>query len=613
MLRSRHAIGTGAPDVTKRTPSMARSDLVDTSPGHSRHRASTILPRPRGPLAQLPDIPRLPRSTELDLLAFDFGDELQDLTGKDAIDDVLRSLELERPHALFRTADAVFVGRFLDRREGDGFHIDIDIEPPAFEMDCTARVEVHGLMFVLSGTIRSRDVQCEFSGPRRLFSLDRRATQRVSLPPGRGELTWVGLDELGPRPERATVIDLATTGVGILVERVAAQIPDSEFPAELRIGDSTIRCLAHASRQPKVAGQTSGVRIQPVEMTGGLIDTYLNERMPELVPRRTLDEDSLLHLMTDSGYLSLRPPDADFKAWHKLTSADYLTCDRVYRAKDGRLIGHVAATRLFRKTWLVHQLACRRDEPEIAECRKLLYLFMAAVPTLNDGYDAHLLAYFNLDLRWHELTFKRFVQWMNNDPAIVQIFPVDRFERDKPIEPLPSCVAREVRELREEEADAACALVRGSVPRIIADAWEVTPSYMRTLPQRRKQAGREVFVIRERGQLVGVALCDIGDPNVSLFNLVNMAKIFVRTDEHAPSDKGVRALLGRVHRFYAAFDILRPIIVAPPGTLLAAAEPGTYLAERMGCIVMTGRGIRLWENYCRFQFELRWPPKFHAA
>jgi hypothetical protein len=536
------------------------------------------------------------------------GDEASsyELMDKRALADVIRACRRARPPAVVRTTDdASRVGRMLGLdREHDDVSVAIDGDDVP-EGPCSARFELHDVLFILHGQLRRRAGKTAISRPMRLYSMDRRSAARTPIPEGRAELVWSSLDTDDPRPSRSSVRDLSPTGVGVVADDESGPLPDSVFPAELRVGSSVVPCLAETKRRATAAGGTSGVRIYAGGLTSGLVETYLSERMPQLVPRSAVPGDVMLRVMSDSGYLHLRDADADFQAWKDFASDEVASCDRVYRAADGTPLGHASATRIYSKTWLLHQLACLRGHPESGECRKVLYLFVATVPTVFDGVEASVVAYFDQELRWHKLFFKRFTEWTNN-PSLATICSFDRFERDDPpgdFSPPEGC---EVRQARDEELLGTCTLVRAHLPQITADAFDIHPTSVRRVTTTREQRGRHVLVLRQGGNLAGVALCETGDPNASLFNLVNIAQIYLRTGRSAPPPGAQRALVHAVRLFYAARGVQRPLIVSPPGTLDGAAEPGTRLAEKMGCIVVTGRGLRQWENFCRFYFGFLW-------
>jgi hypothetical protein len=523
-----------------------------------------------------------------------------------ALGDVIASCRRAGPTASVRAVDdVVYVAHFLGAA-AEHDEIVVALEPDGVpDGPCAVRFEVHDVLFILRGQIQRRDQRWVIARPFRLYTVDRRAAARTPVPDGRAELVWSSLDPDDSRPARSSVRDLSPTGVGVVADDESDQLPDKMFPAELRVGTTVIPCLAHARRRAAGTGQTSGVRIYAGDLSRGLIETYLSERMPQLTPRSSVDCDAMHKLMVESGYLSLRDSDLDFRAWKDFAPSDLVSCDRVYRAADGTPVGHISATRIYSRTWLLHQLSCLRGHPESNECRKLLYLFVAAVPTIYDGYESSIVAYFDQNLRWHKLFFKRFTEWAN-DAAVATIVGFDRFERDDSPDGVVQPEGCEVREALEPELLAACTLARAHLPEITAEAFDLNPTSIRRIPTKREQRGRHVLVLRQKGTLAGIALCETGDPNTSLFNLVNLAQIYLRTGRSAPSTDAQIALVSAVRSFYAARGVRRPLIVAPPGTLNGEAEAGTRLAETMGCIVVNGRGLRLWENFCRFYFGFLW-------
>jgi hypothetical protein len=220
----------------------------------------------------------------------------------------------------------------------------------------------------------------------------------------------------------------------------------------------------------------------------------------------------------------------------------------------------------------------------------MLYLLFATVSTVYDGDEGSVVAYFDQELRWHKLFFKRFTEW-TDDPTLATICSFDLFERDDPPEYFAPPVGCEVREARDDELPATCTLTRAHLPQITADAFDVHPTSIRRTTTSREHRGRQVLVLRQDGPLAGVALCDTGDPNVSLFNIVNMAQIYLRMGARTPSTDAQRALISAARAFYAARSPAGPMLVSPPGTLRGAAEPGTRLVEKMGCIVSDDFGL----------------------
>lgn len=543
--------------------------------------------------------------------ALDASRASHDLTDSRFIADVLKSCSAARPRVQIRTSDGrVRSGHWLGPpSELAGVYVvaDTDLLP---EGPSAVTFEVHGVVFVLRGYLRQHAQQgtnATIEGPLTLLALERRNAARVALPEGHAELVWGAGAGDASWTERSAVRDITPTGVGVVADESAGPLPRTAFSAELRVGDKVVPCLAYAQRRSATQGETSGVGIDAGRLRHRVVEMILEEWMPRLSPRSAIDCESMQALMRDSGYLRLRDSDVDFQAWTSVVPQNLPSYDRVYRATDGTLLGHMSATRIYSKTWLIHQLACLRGHPESGECRKSLYLFMAAIPTIHDGQSGSILAYFDPRLRWHNLFFGRFTEW-TNDPSLSVICAFDRFERDAPREAFDSPAGCEVREACREELPAVCTLVRAHLPQIVGDAFDVHPANLRR-GARAPERGRHVLVLRQGGELAGAALCDTGDPTVSLFNIVNMAQIYVCTGSRAPSPDAQRALVSACRAFYEARNVNRPLIVSPQDTLRGAAEPGTHLAETMGCIVIKGPGVRQWENFCRFYFDLLWPQR----
>lgn len=529
--------------------------------------------------------------------AYEIGDAL-------ALRDVLRCCRRQRPRGELRDASGCAAPVQIVGIERESNAIAIAAENALEAGPCTLGVELHGVLFLLAGQLET-DRGIRLRGPLRLYSIDRRGISRHSLPDGRAELSWTSLDPGQPSSGRSTVRDLTPAGLGITLHADSAPPPKGLFPAALRVGDFETTCLAQTRRAARWPGEPYGLQLRASELSPGLIDAYLRERLPQLMPRHQLHAKAVRKLMVDSGYLSLRSPAATFSRWHRCRPRDTLSWDQVYRAADGALLGHVSATRIYRHTWLFHQLSCLHGHPESAESRATLYMMAATVPPLHDGERAVAMAYFNQSHPWHELFFKGFTYWLR-DPNLATVSGFDRFERDEPSIAFAAKRDCEVRRAGDSELVLATAIVRAHLPELTAHAFDIHPAELRRPASRRAARGREVFVLVERGELAGVALCETGDPDLSLFNLLNVAQVYLRTGRGAPSRDAQRALVTRVRMFYASRRIERPLLIAPTGTLAREVEPGTRCVENMGCVVMAGRALKQWENYCRFQFGQRW-------
>jgi hypothetical protein len=114
------------------------------------------------------------------------------------------------------------------------------------------------------------------------------------------------------------------------------------------------------------------------------------------------------------------------------------------------------------------------------------------------------------------------------------------------------------------------------------------------------ERGREVFVARDQGRVVAIALCEYTDRSLSVFNIMNLAYMFVASADVSPDLQ--RGLQHTVRSFYLARDISDPIVVSPENNFDATLDAEVQLAEVMGCLVWSAQGLRAYENYVRLRF-----------
>jgi hypothetical protein len=105
-----------------------------------------------------------------------------------------------------------------------------------------------------------------------------------------------------------------------------------------------------------------------------------------------------------------------------------------------------------------------------------------------------------------------------------------------------------------------------------------------------------VLLLFVRDELVAAALCEWSDSQISLFNVLNMAQLFVDRGKLAsPADCDL--LVQAVRGFYAARGAPPPLIACAPGTFKDIPLTGCTLTETMGCIIWNAEGLRLFERY----------------
>ena len=478
------------------------------------------------------------------------------------------------------------------------------------------RFRLHDAPFRVDGALhRLEGGRWRLTTPR-VYSLDQRAAQRLALDAGEATLRWSEVLDGDLRSSHAVVEELSSEGVGFTVARdEGAPPPPSAFPAMLEIDGRRIHCLGETRYLRHSDARTRcGVRLHTRAGRGDLVDAYLRHRFRQLLPRREADPDRVYELLERSGYLSLRDDMRPPRDWFARRDDDAISRDVCFRSSDDALIGHVSFTRAYPRAWLGHQLATLRHHAEATACRRAIYLHIATYPTLVDGDDAMMVGYFDRGRPWHQRFFSGFVDWLA-EPSLAVAFGLDRFERSTREEPVAvTASGAEVGPPRPEELADAAALVRAQLPPLLSEVLDVHPERLGAAHLNddyhgtRYQRGREVLVLRVRGRVAGVALCETGSRELSIFNLFNMAQLFVLGGVHAPSTAAQLQLIGAVRALYAARGERNPMLVAPPHTLDAAREPGTFLAETMGMIAWSGRALRQYENFINYQFGKQLEP-----
>jgi hypothetical protein len=503
----------------------------------------------------------------------------------------------------------------------------VSLGAPLHDGSFTARCDVYDVPFLLRGQIRMSepDFTSESSAAEssagvanalewhavlsrlRIYVLDERRGTRVSLNHGVGTLRWARVVDGLPRIVHSPIVDLAPNGASIRLSASDPAPPAEPFVGELDLGSVRIPLLADVRRQVESSSSAAGTlgTIAGLSLDTGsgkrkLVELYMRNRLPGLVPRASIGRDQVSELLGQSGYLDLRQGEGCSPSWHQYRSENSL--DVAYRTKDDKVIGHVSLTRSYKRTWTMHQLATLSGHAESGICRRALYDFGCCVPLAFDGEQAYAVAYFNRKRRWHQLFFEMFMQWLN-DEALGTIVAFDRFERpaDAALPVLPELEpGYEVAPLEDADLLPAVALIRSQLPPLLAEVLNISPEDLRSARLNGStERTRAAFALRSNGILLGVALCETGSSSASLFNIFNMAQFYVCKGATQPSVNAQLALLATARRFYAERGTASPVVVAPTGSFSADQEPGTVLAEAMGCVAISGAGLRQWEHYCR--------------
>lgn len=442
-----------------------------------------------------------------------------------------------------------------------------------------------------------------------LWSDEQRDSRRVAVQ-APGTITWWAREGKRFSARQGSLTDLGVSGAKLVIAQ-GTPLPPTEGPFVVTIDTEgrSLSCLAEVRNASQVKNaMVVGLRFDVSNERTALADLCLHQIVPRLTLRRHVPGDGVKGLFARSGYLGLRDGCSPNAAWLGL-DLDELSRDMVYMAGDGVPIGHVSITKAYCKTWLGHQIAMRADHPESLRAREDLYTAFSVLPTLLDGAESCLLGYYNLGRPWHQVFFTAFARWAES-PSLVSLFEWDRFEEPPGGGGLPVVEAGdvsgagEVSKLASNEVGVVTQMARDFLPPLLSEALDLRPISLtpNALHQGYERCGRTrtrtAFVLREEGAVAAFALCELSEASLSLFNIMNVAQMYVLPSS---SIAGQVALFSRVRRFYAEQGVDNPLVVAPAGCFQGPAA-GLRLVEKMGCIVWSGRGLRAYENYLRLRF-----------
>lgn len=341
-----------------------------------------------------------------------------------------------------------------------------------------------------------------------------------------------------------------------------------------------------------------------------LVRLYRQLRFPALVDRGEVDASNVVALLLRSGYLRSRGPSGrPSKAWCAANFPPELGVDTVYCSEDGALIGHVSVTRAYSRTWVGHQLTMLDDHRESAACRVALYNYFATAPILSDAHQQqYLVSYYDRSKPWHQLFFDAFVEWFDEPDQVTRV-AFDRFDPIDPINRQSSTAddpTLELDQVRPDELERAVALIREQLPALACAAFDIDAASLDRAYLHPDFAahgiarGRRAFVVREAGELVGIALCESGSEDLSLNNLFNLAQLYFRPRS---SSAAQQALVQFVRSHYRAIGQANPLLVTPAGALDQPVSAGLQLVETLSCVIWQGHALRAYRIFLRSSFE----------
>jgi hypothetical protein len=473
-------------------------------------------------------------------------------------------------------------------------------------------LEFHDCELTLRGKVSVNDRnEPVLKPPWRIFSLARRRCERVRAPLDLAVLEWH--DPLDPDKKRlGRVVDVSPRGLAVAISRHSLPLmPAPPFPVTLRLGDAVVSLLAEVHHCSELTDEELlvGLSIVPVREPGGiqLMAMCQSIRWPSLVRRRDVGIGEVSAFMRATGYLDLRDgpvPDAE---WHTLPGDESLSIDSVYLGERGAILGHISCLRLYPRTWLYHQLAT--SSVGRGAVAYPLYLQVLEWTSAMAGQQGFGLAYFNQERPWHQLLFGGFVRWVGSE-ALAVTSTFDRLEMSAEAVDLPVAEGGViVDEATRSELAFVVRLTRTAIPLLLADALHFdvesisTPSLCDEHTIFGLERTRVTFVARKNGSICGAAICETGSRRLSLFNIVNVAHVFVVEPLSFGLARAVEgALLSKVRRFYGSKGIVDPLIVTPEGNVKFPETAGLVAAETMGVWATSLEGLKQYKNFLHFEF-----------
>jgi hypothetical protein len=496
----------------------------------------------------------------------------------------------------------------------------VDSQHVALNEAVALDVELFGASFSVRGVAATIEHDLVTLQALKIFSVGRRQHGRVALLDHHATLEW--RHPLDPSHWISTpVVELSAKGLAIeLSAKPRLLLPPPNVPLLLRVGG--VHVPVHAEVRHTVVQENGAMRVglsmtpQVPSDTMYIARSCQSARFPMLVPRAQVAPEAVDTLMRASGYLALRDRTDPAPGWHAPQANEQLTIDLIYR-NAGKPVAHGSYLRIYQNTWLFHQLATTGFRR--AGAAYPLYVQAAEWALALTDSQVFALSYFDQGKSWHQTMLGEFQSWVGSD-SLSMITSLDRLERLETGASSGGDFSRaRVREALPSERTFVACLARSFLPTLIADGLHISETSVSVddLCSQHALAGlerrRTALVVELDGQLEAAALCETGSRSLSLFNILNMAHIFVRRDSAPQKSRGAQAaLLRAVLAFYEARGVPDPIVATPQGSIWFPEDAGLAVTESMGCWVASREGLKQWKNYIHYALGSFYRPASRA-
>ena len=444
-----------------------------------------------------------------------------------------------------------------------------------------------------------RGEQAHLGEPLTLASVARRGCQRLPL----GTQEIVILRCSSPGLVGLAAEELAPAALGIR----SCGTPPASVAVELRVNGAVVRGSAQCRSYPgRVVLQFHRGRAAAV-----LRRAYLRRRFPNIVSRAQIPAPRLTQLIETSGFLRLRQVMTIPPSWCRLHLPLSLGMDAAFVGDDGQVVGIVSATRTGALSWLVHQLAADISHPQMHDALFALHDFMMTLPRVVGAPRGYVMCYYDLNKRRNDIHYGSFVRWIADADAVATQ-PLQRFEcptgAHQRLLSLPKEVS--IRVCRRIEEEIVVNFVRQCISHLHAESLGIRAGELNRSPWTPEEVAsilpreRTTLTLWRREMLAGVALCEFGDPALSLFGLFNMCHLY-SLPGCALTTAEKRLLLHHVRTLYRERGVVHPVVTSPPACLADLEEPGTVCAETMAWHVWRWPILPQYENFYRFRYVSR--------
>lgn len=433
-----------------------------------------------------------------------------------------------------------------------------------------------------------------------VFSKNHRRYPRVPL---QGKVRF-GLDE-GPR---AGLVDINASGFSARIHPTAAERLPSYGWVEIDLGHARVCGYARLRRQYALGHHVVlGFELEPDRERSEIIRSILDRAYPAIMQRADLPAAAVARLLDESGYLELCEDGQLPDDWLGFRSPE--SFDLVSLGDDATPLAHLSITKAFSTTWVAHQLASRSKHHESFWSWYQLHRYLACMPAMMDGENAHVVAYYNPAQPYHQRYLRAFGSWMQSeaDVSIAQysMFHLDAASNDVGAASLVS--GWSVTPLTSAARPDVHRVVLQNLSPLVARAFDLAPVTLESVnltrdPYSLLNRKRRVFLLWHDGRVQAVALCERGASSVSIFGLFDLVQVLPTRDGFVAPQAALGMLMDAVRGFYRAEGAERALVFAPIGCMIAEAHPALEYSHVVERFIMGGRALRHYENFVRYTF-----------